>query len=62
MSDKAKEKFIELNENDSNMSSRKISIILRNKNLDNVSKTTIANTLNKLGYAYKTPKQKIKNL
>ena len=38
------------------MLSRKIYIILRNKNLDNVSKTTIANALNKLGYTYKTSK------
>ena len=62
MSDKAKEKCIELIENDSNMSSRKISVILRDKNLANVSKTTIVNALNKLGYTYKTPKLKIKNL
>ena len=58
MSDKVKEKCIELIENDRNMSSRKISIILRDKNLANVSKTTIVNALNKLGYTYKTPKLK----
>ena len=62
MSDKAKEKCIELIENDNNMSSRKISVILRDKNFTNVSKTTIVNALYKLGYTYKTPKLKIKNL
>ena len=56
MSDKAKEECIELIENDSNMSSRKISVILRDKDLANVSKTTIVNALNKLGYTCKTPK------
>ena len=50
MSDRAKEKCIEIIENDSNMSSIKFSFILRDKNLANVSKTTIVNALNKLGY------------
>ena len=61
MSDKAKEKCIELIENDSNISLRKISVILRDKNLANVSKTSIVNALNKLRYTCKTPKLKIKN-
>ena len=61
MSNKAKEKSIELIGNDSNMSSRKVSVILRDKNLANVSKTTIVNALNKLGCTYKILKLKIKN-
>ena len=62
MSDKAKVKCIELIENDSKMSSRKIFVIPRDKNLANVFKTTIVNALNKLGYTYKIPKLKIKIL
>ena len=61
MSDNAKVKCIELIENDTKMSSRKIFVILRDKNLANVFKTPIVNSLNKLGYTYKIPKLKIKN-
>ena len=52
MSDKAKEKCFELIEKDNYMSSRKISAILRDRN--------VANVLNKLRYTYKTPKLKKK--
>ena len=38
------------------MPSRKFFIILWEKILANVSKSRIDNTLNKLGYTYKTPK------
>ena len=58
----AKEKCIELIEEDNNLSSRKIANILSNKNLADVSKTTIINFLIKHGYTYKAPKLKIKNL
>ena len=58
---KQQQKYIELIKNDSKMSSRKISVILRDKNLANLSKTTIVNELNKLGYTYKIHKLKIKN-
>ena len=53
-----KEKSIELIEEDNNLSSRKIANILRNKNLADVSKTTIANFLKMHGYTYKAPKLK----
>ena len=48
MIDKPKEKCIELIKNDCNMSSRKIFVILIDKNLAYVSKTTIVNAL--IGY------------
>ena len=62
LSEKASLKCIELLEENNNISSRKISNILREENLAGVSKTTIANALKKLGYVYKAPKLKVKNL
>ena len=61
MSEKASLKCIELIE-ENNISSRKISNILREENLADVSKTTIVNALKKLGYVYKASKLKVKNL
>ena len=61
LSEKASLKCIELLE-ENNISSRKISNILREENLVDVSKTTIVNALKKLGYVYKAPKLKVKNL
>ena len=50
LSEKTSLKCIELLEENNNISSRKISNILREENLADVSKTTIVNALKKLGY------------